>query len=139
MSITSPKDNTLMSSDIIGIVEDFEGEHSDVLEVLARHPDDEKLCKAVLALAEVDEDDWRDYKEAKRIDGECSGGDWKYGVQLIRESYFTEFAKERVEDTGAVPRDTLKYIVIDWEATADNLKDDYSEVEIEGNTYFYTT
>ena len=36
-----------------------------------------------------------------------------------------------------MPREIPSYIEIDWDATADNLKVDYSEIEIDGDTYFY--
>jgi hypothetical protein len=63
-------------------------------------------------------------------------GDW-YPLTLIAESYFTEYCQELVSDIGDMPRDIPDYIEIDWEATAQNLKVDYSEVEVNGFTYFY--
>lgn len=63
-------------------------------------------------------------------------GDW-YPVTLIAESYFTEYCQELVSDIGDMPRNIPDYIEIDWEATARNLKVDYSEVEVNGFTYFY--
>lgn len=63
-------------------------------------------------------------------------GDW-YPVTLIRESYFTDYCQELCEDIGDLPRDLPSYIEIDWEATARNLAVDYSEVDVDGVTYFY--
>ena len=63
-------------------------------------------------------------------------GDW-YPITLIAESYFTDYAKEMLEDCGELPRDLPSYIAIDWEETADNLKVDYSELELGGSTYLY--
>lgn len=62
-------------------------------------------------------------------------GDWLYGVSLIREEYFTEYCQELLADIGDLPRDLPGYIVIDWEATADNLKVDYTSVDFAGEEY----
>jgi hypothetical protein len=63
-------------------------------------------------------------------------GDW-YPVTLIAESYFTDYAKEMLEDCGTIPSDLPWYVAVDWEETASNIKVDYSEIEIGGTTYFY--
>lgn len=63
-------------------------------------------------------------------------GDW-YPVTLIRESYFTDYTREMLEDCGTIPRDLPHWIHIDWELTAREVKVDYSEVTIDGATYFY--
>jgi hypothetical protein len=63
-------------------------------------------------------------------------GDW-YPITLIRESHFTDYTQEMLEDCGTIPRDLPHWVRIDWEATAREVKVDYSEVEIDGVTYFY--
>lgn len=63
-------------------------------------------------------------------------GDW-YPVTLIASSYFTEYAQELVSDVGDLPRALPSYIEIDWEATARNVRMDYSSVDIGGLTYYY--
>ena len=63
-------------------------------------------------------------------------GNW-YPITLIPEDEFTDYCKELVEDIGDLPRGMPGYLVIDWDATAKNLKVDYSEVEFEGETYLY--
>lgn len=65
--------------------------------------------------------------------GDC--GDWKYGATLVRESHFTDYCEELCKDIGDLPKDIPGYLVIDWEATADNLKADYSEVDFAGVDY----
>lgn len=62
---------------------------------------------------------------------------WKDGVQLIPEEDFTEYCQELLEDCGEIPRDLPSYVVVDWEATAENLRMDYSEVDHEGTTYLF--
>jgi hypothetical protein len=63
-------------------------------------------------------------------------GDWFPGT-LIHERYFTDAMRELVEDIGGMPRDAPSYLVIDWEATAENLRVDYSSIEVDGETYWY--
>lgn len=65
------------------------------------------------------------------------GSEWVHGVTLIAEDYFVEYAKDLLDDIGEIPRNLPSYIVIDWEQTADNLRVDYAEVEIEGHTYLF--
>lgn len=62
-------------------------------------------------------------------------GDW-YPVTLIRETHFTDYCEELVcdcYDLKGVP----SFVHIDWEATARDMRVDYSEVDIDGVTYFY--
>lgn len=61
--------------------------------------------------------------------------DWLHGSTIIRESYFTEYAEQMVKDIGDMPDETPGYIAIDWDATAENLKVDYTEIEHDGTTY----
>lgn len=63
-------------------------------------------------------------------------GDW-YPVTLIRDSYFTDYARELLEDCGDIPRNLPDYIKIDWDATAENIRVDYTACEINGVTYWY--
>jgi len=61
--------------------------------------------------------------------------DWHHGATLIRESYFTDYAMEMLADIGDLPHEIPHYIVIDEEATAENIKVDYTEVEFDGVSY----
>jgi hypothetical protein len=63
-------------------------------------------------------------------------GNW-YPVTLIRDSYFTGYARGMLEDCGDIPKGIPSYIEIDWEATACNIRVDYSSVEIDDVTYWY--
>src|SRR5690348_3824626 len=51
---------------------------------------------------------------------DLTASEWKDGATLIRESYFAEYAQELMQDIGALPKD-IPGLVIDWEATAENL------------------
>lgn len=63
-------------------------------------------------------------------------GDW-YPVTLIARSHFVDYCEELLQDIGALPRDMPGYLVIDMQATADNLEVDYSTVNFEGNEFLY--
>ena len=63
-------------------------------------------------------------------------GDWKYGETLINESYFTDYCEEMCKDCGDIPQNVPSYIEIDWEATSENLKADYTEIDFDGVTYY---
>lgn len=63
-------------------------------------------------------------------------GDW-YPVTFIADEYFTEYAIDMLKDCGGLPANIPHYIVIDEEATAKNIQQDYSPVEIEGFIYWY--
>lgn len=64
--------------------------------------------------------------------------DWEHGETFIHEDYFTTYAKEFVSDCGDIPSSLPDWIEsnIDWEGVADDLKVDYSEYELDGNTYY---
>lgn len=63
-------------------------------------------------------------------------GDW-YPVTLIRDSHFTDYAREMLEDCGTIPRDMPWFVEVDWEATARNVRMDYAATDIDGGTYWY--
>lgn len=63
-------------------------------------------------------------------------GDW-YPLELVRDSYFQEYAQELCENIGDVPKNLPSYIQIDWEATARNIRTDYTATDINGVTYWY--
>lgn len=64
-------------------------------------------------------------------------GDW-YPGQLIRDSYFKEYAEQLADDIGAVNSDAgWPNNCIDWDKAANQLLLDYSEVEIDGIEYHY--
>ena len=64
--------------------------------------------------------------------------EWEGGITLINDAYFEDYAREYAEDVGAINRDTAwPANCIDWEQAADELRMDYSEVELDGVTYYF--
>ena len=61
---------------------------------------------------------------------------FEYGIQLIHENDIDEYLHVLFIDCGYLPKDLPSWIEIDWGATYDNMKQDYSELEINGNTFY---
>ena len=61
---------------------------------------------------------------------------FEYGIQLIHENYIDDYLDELLEDCGYLPKDLPYWIKIDWQATYDNMKEDYNEIELNGNKFY---
>jgi len=69
---------------------------------------------------------------------DCGGDSPEDGMTLIHEDYFEDYAQEFAIDIGAIPRDMgWPATCIDWEEAANELRMDYSEVEFDGQVYYY--
>lgn len=83
-------------------------------------------------------DEARELKALEDLAEEVSGSpDWTYGETLIRDTYFEEYAEQMAEDIVAIDRNAkwpLNHI--DWEAAADELKQDYMSVDFDGEKYW---
>lgn len=78
-----------------------------------------------------------EYKDLKALESQGEDyGDWTDGATLIHEDHFVDYCKEMVSDVGDLPKDLPEYLVIDWEATAENLRADYMEIEFGGENYW---
>jgi hypothetical protein len=84
--------------------------------------------------------DWIDELNAIReiddLESEI-GRDFEYGCTLIPEEEFEDYCIELLEELGYIPKDFPSWIVVDYTATADNMEQDYTEVEFRGETYLY--
>ena len=67
------------------------------------------------------------------------GSEFEYGVTLIEEDDFEEYCEELCNEIGYISKDTPSLITnnIAWEGIADDMRQDYSEVEFKGITYLY--
>jgi hypothetical protein len=63
------------------------------------------------------------------------GGD-TYPDSLIADSHFPDYVQEFAEDCGAVSRDA-SWVVVDWEATAKGVKQDFRSVDFDGAEYWH--
>ena len=61
----------------------------------------------------------------------------EYGITMIADSYFTDYAQQTAEDIGAISSDaSWPLYCIDWERAARDLQMDYTSVEWEGQTFW---
>lgn len=126
-------------------------QHQDIIDIRGIIEHVETLREELAAYVEK-MDDWQanadaaeELEELEELLSELEGyggdeqweGNW-YPATLIHEDYFTEYAQELAEDCGMIGRnDKWPYTCIDWEAAAEELKQDYSTVEFDGHTYYY--
>lgn len=94
------------------------------------------LVAAQEALGEFDDESGDELRILQKLRDEI-GSEFDHGETIISESKWPEYVQELCEDIGDIPRDMPSYIVIDWDATGENLKVDYGEIEIGGETYFF--
>lgn len=150
----SNSDDVIDSRDVISRIEELESEREDLANVLEEaetvfneaKEDDEKnmgtledaVDNARGELVDWDDDNADELKALKDLQDEAEGycPDWNYGATLIRDDYFEDYCQELVQDIGDLPHGIPNYIVIDWEATADNIKVDYTSVDFDGVTYW---
>lgn len=87
-------------------------------------------------------EDWLDeiveITDIEKLEDEI-GSEFNYGVTLIHEDDFTDYVKDLLEDCGYIPKVFPSWIEIDWEATTDNVRQDYMEVEYEERYYLCRT
>lgn len=63
------------------------------------------------------------------------GNSW--GCTLVPADEFEDYARELAEDTGAISGDeSWPLSCIDWAKAADMLHQDYTEIELDGTTYY---
>lgn len=138
------------SRDVIARIDELEGERQALQDAIdeAQFELDQAYPENAETLADLNEDleatkkdleEWPEADELKALQAlaeECEGyGDWEHGETLIRNTYWVQYAQQLAEDLGDMPRDIPDWIVIDWEATAENLKADYMTVEFDGVEY----
>jgi endonuclease YncB( thermonuclease family) len=126
----SNTDDVIDSRDVIARIEELESDRQDLMD-------------AETALQEWDDDDGRELAALRKLaeDGESSP-DWSYGESLISEGYFTKYIEELIDDCYEMPKEMnsgewpWRHVTIDYDAAADEAKQDYKELDFDGNTYF---
>ena len=149
MSDYSFTDDILDVRDLIERFEELESERDNFLEEKELDEQEKTNSNNPAVIKWEESEDGKEYLQLFNLLGELCGnggdkkwrGDW-YPITLINSDYFTEYTKELVEDWGYVRRgDGEKelpwWISIDWDDTAENVKVDYSTIDIEDETYYY--
>lgn len=124
--MVSNTDDYIDSRDVIARIEEIESD-----------PDycDAETGEFIIDL--VNEDERREYDALVEFrDANESVSEWQYGACFIRDSYFTDYVRELLQDIGDLPNGIPHYIVIDWEETANNIRQDYTDAEFDGETYW---
>ena len=98
---------------------------------------EEELDDLIGAGVGQDIDDIRHRKAIRELADEV-GSEWSYGVTLIPEADFEDYARELAEDVGAIDREAAwPACHIDWEAAAESLQMDYTRATFDGTDYLY--
>lgn len=101
--------------------------------------DDIESIKGNIALIRVDIDEAQDdLTPIKDLANEAEGysSDWNHGEALIRDSYFEDYARQMAEDIGGDANTNWPNCHIDWEAAAEALQMDYTQVDFDSVTYW---
>lgn len=92
---------------------------------------------------ELDEDEAEEWEQLQALVTECEGySDWSYGATLIKDEYFTEYIEELIKDCYAMPKEMesgewpWRHITIDYEAAAEEAKQDYALVTFGDDEYW---
>ncbi len=83
---------------------------------------------------------WKDeYQQIEAINEveNAVGSEFTYGCTLIEEDDFEDYVEDMLIDCGYISKDFPTWIEIDWSATAENVRQDYSELEYKGDTYYF--
>ena len=85
-----------------------------------------------------DEDEQHELEMLQELAAQCeSYYCWECGEGLIHEGYFTKYAEQLANDICGIDiHCSWPLNHIDWEAAAEELKQDYMNVEFDGATYF---
>ena len=99
--------------------------------------------EANLEQARIDGDDTTDmeveFAALEAFVSEASyADDWHYGERIIADDYFVQYAEGLARDIGAVSTEDSGWPNrhIDWEAAAEDLQQDYFDVEFDGKRYW---
>lgn len=140
----SNTEDTIDSRDIIARIEELNDERQPLADAIAE-ADENELDSAALLDAQQALEEWDASEEGaelialKALAAEAEGyaDDWQYGAQLIRDSYFEDYARELAEDIGAINGDeTWPCSCIDWVEAAAQLQGDYTSIDFAGVTYW---
>lgn len=131
-----------MHGDIVGRQEieqrlwELETERDELLnetcENLTEEQDEDTVREETALIWEKQTDEGQEWRTLTDVLEEMGDADY-----LIAEVHFSDYVEEMLKDCGDIPRDLPWYVEIDWETTAQNVRQDYSELEWDGHTYLY--
>jgi chromosome segregation ATPase len=152
-------DDIIDSRQVIARLDELQDEHEGLKEALGEWQealselaDDESATEDDKEKAQAEYDDadsalsdWLEENESefealKTLNevGESYAGDWDHGATLVLDSYFEDYARQLAEDIhgGEMRNASWPFDHIDWNAAAEALKADYTEIEVDGESYW---
>ena len=144
MKNTTQIDNTQDVIDSRDIIERLEDLENDLQGYYEEYTENGGELSFEDWLSDEDIEDYQDEKHEFNVltaladYAEGYSPDWQYGSQLIRDSYFAEYAEELCKDIGDIPKDLPWYIEkhIDWEGVSKEIQMDYTSVDFDGEEYW---
>ena len=85
------------------------------------------------------EDDEERIKEIEDLIEEVGEDNFDMGITFIRENYWVEYCEELAYDCGYLHKndDNPLHYYIDWQGWADEVEMDYSQIDFDGDTYYW--
>jgi hypothetical protein len=133
-------DDSIDVRDIIARLEELESDREDAELATDEMSDEDRADPEKLTPLQewLDTPDGEEYERLHALMSDlaqCGGGDeqWRgdwYPLTLIADRHFTSYAQELIEDCGDIPRNLPHYVEIDWEATARNIRMDYTSIDV---------
>jgi hypothetical protein len=115
-------DDIIDSRDIIARIEELESCYD--VETFEDNLDEDERDELLILKTFAEEESWN-----------CS--DWEDGATLIHDNYFQQYAEDYADDIGAIGTEhqwPLQHI--DWEAAAEDLQQDFTSLDFDGETYW---
>lgn len=129
-------EDVIDSRDVIERIEELESEQAELVQKLS----DGEITEA--EMREFDADEGMELDSLRSLAEQCEGyGDWQYGEQVIRRSYFVDYTKQLIDDCYQMPKDLNSgkwpycHMKMDYEAAAEHLEQDYISVDFNGVEY----
>ena len=159
----SNTDNVIDSRDIIDRIEYLESEREPLTDAVdqaqealndldgndfdevSTFEEAEQEAKDALKAAYANVKDWDESDEGQELaklkafaeEAEGYAEDWRYGATLIHEDYFEDYARDlAAEGDYDMKNEQWPYTCIDWAQAAEELQQDYTSVDFDGETYW---
>ncbi len=128
--------DTIDSRDIQERIDELQSEFDSLVDEYEDVDGEEDAGEDLLNWLEENGDEFVTLLEVKE-EVEQYTSEWDDGAFMIADNHFEDYAQELAEDTGAIDRKAKWPLThIDWDAAAEELKCDYSEVTIAGESYW---
>lgn len=139
-NLDEAKENEQEANNVLAEAEAAENPEEEEIQRLTDEFNDAEVAvsDARKALEEFDEyDEGEELTALKDLQNEAEGySDWIHGATLIHDDYFEQYAQDLAEDLGMDRTQPWPHSCIDWEKAADELKQDYTSVDFDGETFW---